>query len=1371
VSRLADVVVLTAVDLEYAAVRAHLTGLRTYTDANGTRYETGETLTGLCRVALGLTGPGNLAAAALAARAVTLFRPKAMLLVGVAGGLHPDLGLGDVVVATRVHDHHSGKAVPSGFVPRSRSWPLAHALEQDARDVARDFSWGTVTVHFKPIVSGEVVLGAADGLGEHYRDAVAVDVESAGVAAAAHHNDFHRTISVLAISGRAHGTTRGSDAAGWRRRAVTNAAAFAIALADRIATGPGSNLSVGTSPYRGLAAFGEEDASLFFGRDGTADALATFVTGRRFVSVVGESGSGKSSIVHAGLVPRVRRRGWAATSFRPLSGVPATITLAGALLPLLRPDLSRTEALAHRRMVADAIAAGRLTEVTGEALDSARADRLLVCVDRFEELDAAQDLAELLVRLATGPLPAHVVVTVRTETLDVAVQRFGEVAANSAFLLTPMTSAQLREAVEGPVRSTGVTFESGLVPRILEAAADAPAALTLTQFALTRLWDEQDHGRLTHHAYDGFGGVAGALASYAEWVWAERLDDTQRDQARGLFVRLVRPDGIRRTARASELPAELGSLAQHLATTRLLVTGADATGELTVDLAHAALATYWHRLRGWLAEERDFLAWQEDLRERVRRAEPLRGARLAGAVRWLRTHPHGIAEPERRFMITSRRRQRLRTTAWHGLLVIVVVLLGVASLLAVTQWQRGDELADQLRDNAARLQVSEARERFSTDPDVAALLSVSAYRSSRDPEVVANLAGEYLRFRDTTGMIDPGLGRLTEIALSTDGRVAAVAGSRGTALLRLDGDKPVVAARHPGDVPRVALSQDGRFLASATSSGQVEVWRADGTQVTPRDDAVTGGRPVSLRFDPTGQRLLVASDAGMTVWNTSDGSTVEVPPDLAALRANPMWFGQDGTSVVVATDELRSWPLDGGEPTLVTTVPASTFVTVTDDGRTAITCADGKLTHWDLTTATEARSTTRDCPEARETAADPTGRLMVLDSPREGVSHPRDVFSVVDMENGAVTRVVTPVPADPLSVVTPRLAATPSGPRLVTAVGAAVVLTDLTQKDFTALEGWTGGGPLLSPDLRFAVTKAATELRLWDVATGAELAKVDRDVQPDRFSTDGRYLLASAADHASVTVFSVPAMEVVAEVTLPAGDGTFPADFLCLADLPRAGELTVVHSGLMSRLDLRAGTLSKPVQLWRGNDTKRLAGSRACRGRPGHREVAFDTADGVEVWNVDTGRRTATLPVLDLSMISGIRFSQDGRFLAAIGIDGSLALWDVDRRRPADETRHAIGATEVRGFPDLHRVVLRGVDVLRVWDVDQDATLADVETPAPDSGVVAGDTLLYWGPAGLTRMPLDPNKWADLLCERVGRDLTDAERDALPPGSDTSPVC
>lgn len=241
----ADVVVLTALGLEYDAVRAHLTDTRQHTDANGTRYEIGTLRSGRPgRVALALIGEGNLAAAAVTSRAIGEFTPRAVLFVGVAGGLTDSVALGDVVVATRIHAYHGGRDEPAGFRPRPRSWPLAHALEQAAREVARSGVMSS-RVHFKPIVSGEVVLDSRDSylarlIAEHYSDAVAVDMESAGMAEAAHRCGFPHSITIRGISDKTDGDKRRADAAGWQTTAAAHAAAFAVALTQRILQAPTS---------------------------------------------------------------------------------------------------------------------------------------------------------------------------------------------------------------------------------------------------------------------------------------------------------------------------------------------------------------------------------------------------------------------------------------------------------------------------------------------------------------------------------------------------------------------------------------------------------------------------------------------------------------------------------------------------------------------------------------------------------------------------------------------------------------------------------------------------------------------------------------------------------------------------------------------------------------------------------------------------------------------------------------------------------------------------------------------------------------------------------------------------------------------------
>ena len=74
------------------------------------------------------------------------------------------------------------------------------------------------------------------------------------------------------------------------------------------ATAEASCLDV--NPYRGLEIFDEAHAPFFFGREKCIDDLFDRFTqqDKKFVAVIGASGSRQSSVVRAGVIPRLRRR-------------------------------------------------------------------------------------------------------------------------------------------------------------------------------------------------------------------------------------------------------------------------------------------------------------------------------------------------------------------------------------------------------------------------------------------------------------------------------------------------------------------------------------------------------------------------------------------------------------------------------------------------------------------------------------------------------------------------------------------------------------------------------------------------------------------------------------------------------------------------------------------------------------------------------------------------------------------------------------------------------------------------------------------------------------------------------------------------------
>ncbi|WP_253880691.1 5'-methylthioadenosine/S-adenosylhomocysteine nucleosidase [Actinomadura rupiterrae] len=238
---------LTALDVEYGAFRERLRDPRLHRHRQGTRFEVGRLEGGRCRIALGLVGKGNQSAAVLAERAIAEFAPAALLFVGVAGALHSHIALGDVVVATHVYAFHGGTSEDDGFKSRPRVWEVSHSADQIAREVEREGAWTRngrakhrrPKVHFGPIAAGEVVLNStvsahADWIRHHYNDALAIEMEGAGVAQAAHLNRSLPVIVIRGVSDRADGTKEATDRERWQPRAVANAAAFTAALAESL---------------------------------------------------------------------------------------------------------------------------------------------------------------------------------------------------------------------------------------------------------------------------------------------------------------------------------------------------------------------------------------------------------------------------------------------------------------------------------------------------------------------------------------------------------------------------------------------------------------------------------------------------------------------------------------------------------------------------------------------------------------------------------------------------------------------------------------------------------------------------------------------------------------------------------------------------------------------------------------------------------------------------------------------------------------------------------------------------------------------------------------------------------------------------------
>lgn len=283
------------------------------------------------------------------------------------------------------------------------------------------------------------------------------------------------------------------------------------------------------NPYRGLEAFREQDARYFMGRDSDIEGVLAAVQQRSFVAVVGASGSGKSSLLFAGVVPHLRQRGnWLIADFRPRSDPFREV--ATALTLLLYPTLDELGRLEKRKELADKLSERslNLTDVVDLLLKKNPAKRVLLIADQFEEL-YTQNLAPERQRQFVDELVAAVraqakkpaftlLLALRVDFLGQALdyEPFAEWVKPNHLLLGPLGQAGLEAAIENPARQLGVKLEEGLAERILQDLGQEPGALPLLEFALTQLWERQQHRQLTHAAYEAIGGVTQALARHAD---------------------------------------------------------------------------------------------------------------------------------------------------------------------------------------------------------------------------------------------------------------------------------------------------------------------------------------------------------------------------------------------------------------------------------------------------------------------------------------------------------------------------------------------------------------------------------------------------------------------------------------------------------------------------------------------------------------------------------------------------------------------------------------------------------------------------------------------------------------------------------------
>lgn len=386
-----------------------------------------------------------------------------------------------------------------------------------------------------------------------------------------------------------------------------------------------SNWTRGKSPFPGLRAFGEEYAPVFFGRTAETEQLLARLSKPdcRFLMVVGASGSGKSSLVRAGLIPRLREgalhgsENWRIITFTP------DAFGKGDPFDVLAYELHQTWTGLDIKETASQLRDSRsgLREVLENALSDSESHVMLL-IDQFEEIFSRvidEDLRrkfQTSISDATNSPRILTIATLRDDFFHYCVKspilsRLINRNGYSTYTLSAPGLLELYEMINGPAQIVGLQFESGLVRKILEDTGNQPGALALMAYALDQLYKASGRdGILRFDAYHSFGGVQGAIGLRAQETF-ERLSEEARNAFPQVFKELLEVDESSTTMRKRapleqvERDAASHELVQVLVQGRLLMTSRGTSQQVLVEVAHEALFRSWDRLKTWIKETQD----------------------------------------------------------------------------------------------------------------------------------------------------------------------------------------------------------------------------------------------------------------------------------------------------------------------------------------------------------------------------------------------------------------------------------------------------------------------------------------------------------------------------------------------------------------------------------------------------------------------------------------------------------------------------------------------------------------------------------------------------------------------------------------------
>jgi WD40 repeat protein len=1092
-------------------------------------------------------------------------------------------------------------------------------------------------------------------------------------------------------------------------------------------------------PFPGLESFEERDAAVFFGRHAETELLIEQLrssrrryTGR-LMAVVGPSGSGKSSLVRAGMLPRLQRTqpAWVVLSIlrpgdRPLR------QLALVVCDAFR-DAGATRSLQSVELTLGKGTPGfvALAEELSHLQPSQLKPPVLVFVDQAEELiagtagDEHARFLDLLHGATRGEGPIWLVLTLRSEFLSVLLQtNRGEFGFDDELLVGPLDASRLAEVIERPASRAGVSLEPGLVGRLI-ADTGGGDALPLLAHTLALLHERVVRRRgetITVDDYEDLGGVVGALRRSADEARRRLSERGLGDLVLPTLNRLVTvgPEGepTRRRLPRGALNVQENEVVRAFIDDRLLSSSV-LDGESVVEVTHEALLRQWPPLREAIERDRTALQLRSELEraakdwERSGRRDDylLPGERLAAARRLIgsarRTAPD-LTALERSFLAASEAWQRShealkrRRTRW-ALTGLAVALVSVTALAVVAVIQRGKAIDQRDFAQAERL-TTDAIGELAADPGQSLVLAMRAYAKKRTARaegalrVAASQATPQLIFRGQHAAV-------IAVAFVGGGRQLASAANDGTVRVwdwRSPRTPPTILRGRQGRVTAVAFAPDESHFASAAPDGKVRVWDWRSPQTPPIVLRSNGYTVTAVAFAGDGRHLATTPEDGpVRVW---DWRSPQTPPTIlrrgrsiqgaVAFAADGRHLASAGGRGVVAIWDRRS---PRKRPTLLTTNESfANGIAFAGDGRHLASAGeDGSVRVWDWRSPHSAPTILRD-----------------HQGPVTGVVFARDGRHLASTgEDGTMRVWAWRSPQTPPTVLRGHqgrvVAVAFGGDGNILASGGqdgTVRMWDWRspRTSPTALHGDHGrvNGMQFTPDGRELASAGEDGMvRVWNWRSPSTSPTVLQSHQGPltdvAFVDDGRHLASTGLD-GTVRVWDwrspySPSAVLRSSSGYPFHFGVAFADDGRHVASPDAGEDATVR--VWDRQSRRT-----PPTLLRDPGGSWVYGVVFAEDA---RHLASVGDDAIRVWDWRSPRTRPTVLRNDQSFVSDMEFADDGSHLATAGHDGTLRVWDwrSPRTPPTTLRGHHGAVLDVAFAADGRDLASAGEDgTVRVWD-------------------------------------------------------------------------